>query len=148
MGLTGVVPTSRWCGDQRSDHRRVINEVLYRVRMGRQWSDLPERFGLWKTAYKRRIPKASGSTLLCLFPAGAAVEGPVGGSNSRCGLQRVSNRQSPRPVQIQSQSRLSPRDPRTAQVRADSTVRYVHTVGTRRRPGAPRPPGHAPLRAQ
>ncbi|MEU3740056.1 transposase [Streptomyces sp. NPDC032198] len=84
VGLTGVVPTSRWCGDQRSDHRRVINEVLYRVRMGRQWWDLPERFGLWKTAYKRRIPKASGSpsakasgsTLLRLFPAAAAIEGP------------------------------------------------------------------------
>jgi transposase len=31
----------------------VINGVLYRVRRGVQWRDLPERFGPWETVYKR-----------------------------------------------------------------------------------------------
>jgi transposase len=31
----------------------VINGVLYRVRTGVQWRDLPERFGPWETVYKR-----------------------------------------------------------------------------------------------
>ncbi|MDX3186220.1 IS5 family transposase [Streptomyces sp. ME02-7008A-1] len=40
-------------GGRWSDHRRVINGVLYRVRTGVQWRDLPERFGPWETVYKR-----------------------------------------------------------------------------------------------
>ncbi|MFJ8406333.1 IS5 family transposase [Streptomyces microflavus] len=31
----------------------MINGVLYRVRTGVQWRDLPERFGPWETVYKR-----------------------------------------------------------------------------------------------
>jgi transposase len=29
----------------------VVNGVLYRVRTGVQWRDLPERFGPWETVY-------------------------------------------------------------------------------------------------
>ncbi|MFE7113305.1 IS5 family transposase [Streptomyces sp. NPDC057575] len=38
----------RWC-----DHRTVINGVLFRIRTGVPWRDLPERFGSWKTVYER-----------------------------------------------------------------------------------------------
>ncbi|MFC8722902.1 IS5 family transposase [Kitasatospora sp. NPDC057198] len=38
----------RWC-----KHRRVINGILFRVRTGVPWRDLPERFGSWKTVYER-----------------------------------------------------------------------------------------------
>jgi transposase len=31
----------------------VIDGVLFRVRTGVQWRDLPERFGPWETVYKR-----------------------------------------------------------------------------------------------
>jgi hypothetical protein len=31
----------------------VIDGVLFRVRTGVQWRDLPERFGPWMTVYKR-----------------------------------------------------------------------------------------------
>ncbi len=34
--------------------RRVIDGILHRVRTGVQWRDPPERFGPWKTVYKRR----------------------------------------------------------------------------------------------
>jgi transposase len=42
----GGAQVGRW-----SDHRRVINGVLYRVRTGVQWRDSPERFGPWETIY-------------------------------------------------------------------------------------------------
>ncbi len=38
----------RWC-----DHRTVVNGILFRIRTGVPWRDLPERFGNWKTVYER-----------------------------------------------------------------------------------------------
>ncbi|GAA2462695.1 hypothetical protein GCM10010405_53770 [Streptomyces macrosporus] len=40
-------------GGQWSDHRQVIHGILFRVRTGVPWRDLPERFGNWKTVYER-----------------------------------------------------------------------------------------------
>jgi transposase len=40
------------CGRWR-DHRQVVNGILYRLRTGIPWRDLPERFGPWKTVYER-----------------------------------------------------------------------------------------------
>ncbi|MEV6013818.1 IS5 family transposase [Streptomyces sp. NPDC051976] len=49
------------CGRWR-DHRQVIDGILYRVRTGVQWCDLPERFGPWKTVYERhRLWSADGT---------------------------------------------------------------------------------------
>jgi transposase len=49
------------CGRWR-DHRQVIDGILYRVRTGVQWRDLPERFGPWKTVYERhRLWSADGT---------------------------------------------------------------------------------------
>jgi transposase len=31
----------------------VINGILFRIRTGVPWRDLPERFGSWKTVYER-----------------------------------------------------------------------------------------------
>ena len=51
--LVSFLPPGGARGGRWSDHRRVINGVLYRVRTGVQWRDLPERFGPWETVYKR-----------------------------------------------------------------------------------------------
>ncbi|MFH0522476.1 IS5 family transposase [Streptomyces sp. M41] len=40
-------------GGRWNDHRSVINGILFRVRTGIPWRDLPERFGSWKTVYER-----------------------------------------------------------------------------------------------
>ncbi|WP_405828265.1 IS5 family transposase [Streptomyces sp. NBC_01176] len=40
-------------GGRWNDHRKVINGILFRVRTGIPWRDLPERFGNWKTVYER-----------------------------------------------------------------------------------------------
>ena len=47
--LKSFLPPGGARGGRWSDHRRVINGVLYRVRTGVQWRDLPERFGPWET---------------------------------------------------------------------------------------------------
>jgi transposase len=35
------------------DHRQVMNGVLWRLRTGAPWRDLPQRYGPWQTAYER-----------------------------------------------------------------------------------------------
>ncbi len=40
------------CGRWR-DHRQVINGILWKLRTGAPWRDLPERYGPWPTVYTR-----------------------------------------------------------------------------------------------
>jgi transposase len=40
-------------GGRWRDHRQVLNGILFRVRSGVPWRDLPERYGPWETIYKR-----------------------------------------------------------------------------------------------
>jgi transposase len=34
-------------------HRLVLNGILWRIRTGAPWRDLPERYGTWQTVYSR-----------------------------------------------------------------------------------------------
>lgn len=40
-------------GRRWRDHRQVINAILWKLRTGAPWRDLPERYGPWKTAQER-----------------------------------------------------------------------------------------------
>ena len=40
-------------GGKWADHRTMINGVLWRLRTGAPWRDLPERYGPWQTVYHR-----------------------------------------------------------------------------------------------
>ena len=40
-------------GGRWSDHRSVVNGVLWRTRTGAPWRDLPSSYGNWKTVYSR-----------------------------------------------------------------------------------------------
>lgn len=40
-------------GRPNQDHRRVLNGILFRLKTGIPWRDLPERFGPWQTVYSR-----------------------------------------------------------------------------------------------
>jgi transposase len=51
--LRPLLPVSNGrCGRWR-DHRQVIDGILYRIRTGAHWRDLPECYGPWKTVYER-----------------------------------------------------------------------------------------------
>ncbi|MER7309601.1 transposase [Streptomyces griseoluteus] len=53
VGLDPHLPAMGRRGWQWNGHRRVINGILFRVRTGIPWRDLPERFGSWKSVYER-----------------------------------------------------------------------------------------------
>ena len=40
-------------GRTAADNRLFVNGVLWVLRSGAHWPDLPERYGKWKTAHKR-----------------------------------------------------------------------------------------------
>ena len=40
-------------GRAAKDHRLVVEAILWRLRTGAPWRDLPERYGPWQSAYTR-----------------------------------------------------------------------------------------------
>lgn len=51
--IEALLPSGRGRGGQWRDHRQVINGILWKIRTGAPWRDLPERYGPWKTAHER-----------------------------------------------------------------------------------------------
>ncbi|MBB4931296.1 transposase [Lipingzhangella halophila] len=51
--LAPLMPDNPPKGGQWAEHRRIINAILYRIRTGIPWRDLPERYGPWETAAGR-----------------------------------------------------------------------------------------------
>lgn len=76
--LESLLPRGGARGGRWSDHRRVINGVLYRVRTGVQWRDLPERFGPWETVYKRHRRWSADGTWAMLLSKVQAAEDHAG----------------------------------------------------------------------
>lgn len=50
-----LLPRNGHRGGQWHDHRRIINGVLWRLRTGAPWRDLPARYGRWQTCYDRFV---------------------------------------------------------------------------------------------
>ena len=46
-------PKPEKAGGRYRDHRQVINGILWVLRTGAPWRDLPERYGPWGTCYSR-----------------------------------------------------------------------------------------------
>jgi transposase len=51
--IAPLLPPNRRSGGQWADHRRTINGILWRLRTGAPWRDVPERYGPWQTCYER-----------------------------------------------------------------------------------------------
>ncbi|WP_436849115.1 transposase [Streptomyces atriruber] len=48
--IESMLPANGLPDGQRSDHRTVVNRLLFRARTGAPWPDLPKRYGPWHTA--------------------------------------------------------------------------------------------------
>jgi transposase len=48
-----LLPARGGRGRQWRDHRQVINGILWKLRTGAPWRELPERYGPWKTCHER-----------------------------------------------------------------------------------------------
>ena len=46
-------PQKPGTGRTNLDHRTVINGILWILKTGAPWRDLPERYGKWQTVYSR-----------------------------------------------------------------------------------------------
>ncbi|WP_392675968.1 IS5 family transposase [Streptomyces sp. LN785] len=53
----------------RRHHRTVINGILFRLRTGVPWRDLPPRFGSWKTVHDRHRRWSADGTWARIFEA-------------------------------------------------------------------------------
>ena len=51
--LEPLLPANPKRGHAFVDHRRVINGIIWRLRTGAPWRDVPERYGPWSTCYDR-----------------------------------------------------------------------------------------------
>jgi transposase len=49
--IAPLLPENGRRGKQWKDHRTVINGILWKLRTGAPWRDLPERYGSWQTCY-------------------------------------------------------------------------------------------------
>lgn len=50
-----LLPGNGRRGKPWADHRRVINGILWKLRTGAPWRDLPERYGPWQTCHARLV---------------------------------------------------------------------------------------------
>lgn len=57
----------------------MIDGVLFRIRTGKQWRDLPERFGPWETVYKRHRRWSADGTWERLLGRVQSEQDAVGG---------------------------------------------------------------------
>jgi transposase len=48
-----LFPENAHRGGQWKDHRTMVNAMLWWLRTGAPWRDLPERYGPWKSVYDR-----------------------------------------------------------------------------------------------
>ena len=48
-----LLPQGGERGGRWREHRTVINSILWKLRTGSPWRDLPERYGPWQTCFDR-----------------------------------------------------------------------------------------------
>src|SRR5215216_4880885 len=52
--LVSILPAQKpHTGHPNNDHRPIINGMLWVIRTGAPWRDMPERYGKWTTVYSR-----------------------------------------------------------------------------------------------
>lgn len=56
-------------GRPRRDDRRVLNGIVWKIRSGAPWRDVPARYGSWKSNYTRFRRWALGGTFAKMLAA-------------------------------------------------------------------------------
>lgn len=51
--LLPIEPSMRGRGRRPTKNRSVLNGILWRLRCGAPWRDVPEKYGKWNTIYRR-----------------------------------------------------------------------------------------------
>ena len=51
--IEGLCPANEGRGRPWKDHRQMVNGMLWVLRTGAPWRDLPARYGPWQTVYDR-----------------------------------------------------------------------------------------------
>jgi transposase len=51
--LSPHLPSAVTGGRPREDDRRVLNGIVWKIRSGAPWRDVPARYGSWKSIYTR-----------------------------------------------------------------------------------------------
>jgi transposase len=64
-------------GKRWSDHRKVLEGIAWRFRVGAPWRDLPEAFGPWQTVWKRHYRWSVDGTYARVFLAVQQAFGPT-----------------------------------------------------------------------
>lgn len=64
-----LLPENGRRGGQWNDHRQTLNGMLWRLRTGVPWRDIPERYGPWQTIYDRFNRWSADGTLLGIAEA-------------------------------------------------------------------------------
>lgn len=49
------LPANPHRGHVFCDHRQVLNGILWRMKTGAPWRDVPQRYGPWQTCYDRFV---------------------------------------------------------------------------------------------
>ncbi len=53
--IAPLLPKNGRRGGRWRNHREVVNGILWKLRIGAPWRDLPERYGPWQTCYDRFV---------------------------------------------------------------------------------------------
>jgi len=61
--MAGMFPEPAATGRPPADPRKMVDGILWRLRTGSPWRDLPEEFGPWVTVYKHFDKWNSDGTL-------------------------------------------------------------------------------------
>lgn len=69
--LKELLPTGRR-GRPREDDRRLLNGIVWKIRTGSAWRDVPERYGSWQSLYTRFRRWALDGTFTTMLHAAQA----------------------------------------------------------------------------
>lgn len=78
--LAPYLPSDPQRGHAYVDHRRVLNGILWRLKTGAPWRDVPARYGPWQTCYDRFVRWSRDGTwqrILTLLQAKADATGQI-----------------------------------------------------------------------